>query len=775
MSSDKHEASNLFCDVCSAHIPNETTFQQHLNGRKHTRNVERIKEWSDAAKRSIYVGGLKNIVAVELAIADYFGQFGKVKNITIDKTFKQYAIVELESEQMAHTVLAIENPLLNGIPVVIKARELKDGKHVNASKEKSHQKQSPIDEKLWQKLLDCKDLDDQILMLHDEVKLSEEELHVRDLICKLLQSALHEAFPDCTLKPYGSSVSGFGTQGCDLDLHFEYTSIHPDILHEIKMHRDTENDSSNSTVGEEITSQEIIAAVGEVIKQCVPDCHKIKVISASRFPLVRFYHKGSNVKCDISLSNKLAVVNTTYLQLCCKVFPMLKPLVIAIRTWMRHWELAGGVHVNGPRLNNYAVTLMALFFLQNTGRMPSLKAMVASVSDTPVLIDGFDCTLVETYPVCEPKGSLGDLLADFFQFYSKVEFSKAVLNARSACYQTAQTEKEENPTGRKFKYGSLNVQDPFEVSHNVTGNVTERHMQNFYRQMHNAALVVKMRKYQHRAMHVSCWGILALFIDHHKKQGDSEASVPNPAKSNAYAFDVKLKPDASEMHQGDLPKAGGYLVNILCDVFAMDCQVVDAEIITNAPMTESAQVAVAMETFPIKAKEELHKHEVATKKRPADSEDCTFCKRAKVALDRSDATTHPINLPCQLKCVAKQRLWQGRRKARRRLVQKGKADFLDLERKVSQLLLSDLVNDSTHGGSMQQQLNTSCSSTDSCGPPLFSFTTDVKQLNETALRLLFRCTSDDGHSDYVNFVHHLEMFLPNLLKKCVAKSDDGGQ
>ena len=60
--------------------------QAHLKGHKHLRNVAKQEEWRRKAETSIYVGGIKNLPAAELSLADYFSTFSLVKKITIDKT-----------------------------------------------------------------------------------------------------------------------------------------------------------------------------------------------------------------------------------------------------------------------------------------------------------------------------------------------------------------------------------------------------------------------------------------------------------------------------------------------------------------------------------------------------------------------------------------------------------------------------------------------------------------------------------------------------------------
>ena len=97
---------------------------------------------------------------------------------------------------------------------------------------------------------------------------------------------------------------------------------------------------SNDTTSA-ISASDVLLAVAEIIKQCIPDCYKIKAVLSARLPVVRFYHKSSDMRCDISLSNHLAVHNTKYLRFCWQLYPNFRPLVFVVRAWMKHWELAG--------------------------------------------------------------------------------------------------------------------------------------------------------------------------------------------------------------------------------------------------------------------------------------------------------------------------------------------------------------------------------------------------------------------------------------------------
>lgn len=56
-------------------------------------------------------------------------------------------------------------------------------------------------------------------------QLTEENSRLRFLVCSLLKDIAVTYFPECTIRPFGSSVNGFGKLGCDLDMFLDLDSI----------------------------------------------------------------------------------------------------------------------------------------------------------------------------------------------------------------------------------------------------------------------------------------------------------------------------------------------------------------------------------------------------------------------------------------------------------------------------------------------------------------------------------------------------------------------
>ena len=68
-------------------------------------------------------------------------------------------------------------------------------------------------------------IDQQMLSLTAMYQLTEENIRLRSLVCSLLQDIAAAYFPECLIRPFGSTVNGFGKLGCDLDMFLDLDRI----------------------------------------------------------------------------------------------------------------------------------------------------------------------------------------------------------------------------------------------------------------------------------------------------------------------------------------------------------------------------------------------------------------------------------------------------------------------------------------------------------------------------------------------------------------------
>ncbi|XP_039983264.1 poly(A) RNA polymerase, mitochondrial [Xiphias gladius] len=408
----------------------------------------------------------------------YLSRHGDIKTHFFYESYGMYAVVEFANRESVASLLeeaAIPSVSHESmVPFKSRLLSVSDLSSVDSANQKSGQKcrpqtSTPINE-LIQRLSREESIDRQITSLTEAYQLTEENSRLRFLVCSLLKDIAAAYFPECTIKPFGSSVNGFGKLGCDLDMFLDLDGI---TGRNVKMPKsglflEYQMKRANS---ERAVTQSILSVIGECVDQFGPGCVGVQKILNARCPLVRFAHQPSGFQCDLTANNRVAMKSTELLYLYGEVDPRVRCLVFTVRCWARAHGITSSIP--GAWITNFSLTVMVLFFLQRRSPpiIPTLDHLrdLAGPADKSV-IEGNDCTFVSDFSKIQLHSNtetLEQLLCEFFEFYATFAFSRMSVNIRKG--------KEQN----KPEVAPLHIQNPFETSLNVSKNVNATQLDRF--------------------------------------------------------------------------------------------------------------------------------------------------------------------------------------------------------------------------------------------------------------------------------------------------------
>uniref|UniRef100_UPI00358F71C3 poly(A) RNA polymerase, mitochondrial n=1 Tax=Myxine glutinosa TaxID=7769 RepID=UPI00358F71C3 len=360
----------------------------------------------------------------------------------------------------------------------------------------------------------------QLEELVQHMQLTEEDIRLRFLVSSLLQDLCTAILPSIQIQPFGSSVNLFGRVGCDLDMFLDIGSLN--------FERNSKRVQQDSPLefqvkmfkSERQATQTILSLVGKLLRHISPSFDSIQEVLKARCPVLRFCHSPSNLNCDLTASNRIALYMSETLKAFAQIDARVRPLVFAIRCWARAQNLTSSV--SGTWITNFSLTLLVLFFLQQ--RSPSVIPTISDLRkhadrrDHRVL-DGMNCTIVSDLSKIAPSNneqSVEDLLHGFFDFYGSFPFQKKSINLRTGQMQ------------RRSDNFPMEIINPFEENLNVSKNVNVRQLVHFVELSQNASW--KLEKH-HQSSSNQSWGLMTLLQHWSNQQGsvtDGTSLHPRP-------------------------------------------------------------------------------------------------------------------------------------------------------------------------------------------------------------------------------------------------------
>ncbi|XP_039695643.1 poly(A) RNA polymerase, mitochondrial isoform X2 [Pteropus medius] len=427
--------------------------------------------------------------------------FGSAETGSEDRTLKRFSEVQKERREQAQRTVLIHCPN--------KISEKKFLKYLS--------QHGPISNHFFYESI----IDDQLNILLKEFQLTEENTRLRYLTCSLIEDVAAAYFPDCAVRPFGSSVNGFGKLGCDLDMFLDLDEIGKSDAHKTSGNFLMEFQVKN-VASERIATQKILSVIGECLDHFGPGCVGVQKILNARCPLVRFSHQASGFQCDLTTNNRIALKSSELLYIYGAVDPRVRALVFTIRCWARAHSLTSSIP--GAWITNFSLTMMVIFFLQRRSPpiLPTLDYLkTLADAEDKCIIEGHNCTFICDLNRIKPSENaetLELLLKEFFEFFGNFSFNKNSINIRQG--------KEQN----KPESSPLHIQNPFETSLNISKNVSQSQLQKFVDLARESAWILEQEDKDHPSSN-QLWGLATLLL-------------PSVAKSMSHT--KKKKKPASE-------------------------------------------------------------------------------------------------------------------------------------------------------------------------------------------------------------------------------------
>lgn len=158
-----------------------------------------------------------------------------------------------------------------------------------------------------------------------------------------------------------------------------------------------------------------------------------------------------------------------------------QPLVFSVRRWAQSVGLTNPSP--GRWISNFSLTCLVIFYLQQLPQpiLPSVDTLLAQArpQDQRITEDGINCSFLRDLNALqfrtENRTELGQLLIDFFEFYSLMDFKERAISLNAGAAVS------------KVDHSPVYIVNPLETHLNVSKNVSIEECERFRIEVRNAA------------------------------------------------------------------------------------------------------------------------------------------------------------------------------------------------------------------------------------------------------------------------------------------------
>ena len=294
-----------------------------------------------------------------------------------------------------------------------------------------------------------------------------------------------------SLKVFGSSANGFGSDHADLDMCL---LIPPPASSSSSSKQASASASQLMSAPPPANKAELVEGIGRALSEAsasgrLPNLTSLNSRASARIPVVNFMLGG--IDCDISVHNPLAVRNTRLLATYAKCDPRLREVAYVVKHWAKRRKVN---NASEGTLSSYGYLLCLVHFLQtrNPPVLPNLQALPPNWNGDPataplaprrhdhlpnvVVCHPVDGRPVDTYFYEPPNGdyralatfgranqeSVGALLVGFFYHLGgDLDMGEQAVSVRSGVLPLSKLVKAEIDCWPM--HSRLSIEDPFET------------------------------------------------------------------------------------------------------------------------------------------------------------------------------------------------------------------------------------------------------------------------------------------------------------------------
>uniref|UniRef100_A0A915A6U4 Speckle targeted PIP5K1A-regulated poly(A) polymerase n=1 Tax=Parascaris univalens TaxID=6257 RepID=A0A915A6U4_PARUN len=489
-------SSSIRCELCHVDLSSEAQMAEHIKGKKHEKKAAQMYTFTSLAKRSIFLSGVpKNTFSSEQQVRDLVVNFGSVERVLLDSKRGTFAIVEFNEESSALKAIAEGKIRVNGHYALIKERKMEFD-----NTEKKFEKESIDVEKVIDRMASSgTSYEEQIDELIRHFCLSEQQLSERREYANNLTNALSEYFAsDTHVCLFGSSITSVGTVDSDIDasiLFGDEPLVKSERLNPFARNKFTLMTCEVATIRvrkvcadelARLTPADRIRFVTKILNEIrrrgtAPISDQYPVLDA-RCPLVRFLFDRKHT-FDLSVDNRLGIAKSVWLKELIGADPSgkLRQFLVAVRFWALVNGLMRKDEKTRSQFNAYIVNMLCIVYLQSHSHLRPLER-----GPEPICVDGWevDFTVHRTDHFSQLR--VCSLLKDFFVWFIQLKLRNNVLCPRLGSILSKEEFIQAFPEAvvqQLFKFTTLNIQDPLELSHNISQLISEKYLSEMRRTM----------------------------------------------------------------------------------------------------------------------------------------------------------------------------------------------------------------------------------------------------------------------------------------------------